>query len=218
MKIDLHTHTLCSKDSCNTYERIIVAVQRARLDGIAVTDHNELRGALELQRIAPFTVIPAEEIKTSAGEIIGLFLKDWIPPGLAPGDTVDLIHGQGGIVYVPHPFDEIRGSRLARSALAEITRSVDVLEVFNARNAVPRFNHRALEYATAHDLLAGAGSDAHTYGEYGHAYVDVPAFDGPEQFLDSMRRGRWHGHLSAPSVHAWSTINKTRKRLGLAAS
>lgn len=215
MKIDLHTHTLCSKDCCNKYDRIIQAVQRAGLSGIAVTDHNEFAGALELQQRAPFIVIPAEEIKTSAGEIIGLFLTELIPPGLEPLETVSRIHAQGGLAYVPHPFDEIRGSRIRRWALDLVTPHIDILEVFNARNALPRYNQRALDYARQHDLLAGAGSDTHTYGEYGRAYVDIPPFDGSAKFLESMRHGTWHGKLSSPVVHARTRVDRTLKVLGL---
>ena len=217
MKIDLHTHTLCSKDSCNQYDRIIEAVQRAGLDGIAVTDHNEFRGAIELQRRAPFTVIPGEEIKTSRGEIIGLYLTEHIQPGLDPLETVRRIHDQGGLAYVPHPFDEVRGSRIARDALDAVAPHIDFLEVFNARNALPRFNQRALEYAQQHGILAGAGSDAHIYCEYGHAYVEVPPFTNAEEFRESMKRGSWHGHLSSPLVHARTRVDRTLKVLGLAA-
>ncbi len=217
MKIDLHTHTLCSKDSCNQYDRIIEAVQRAGLDGIAVTDHNEFRGALELQQRAPFTVIAGEEIKTCRGEIIGLFLTERISPGLEPLETVQRIHDQGGLAYVPHPFDEVRGSRITRDGLERVARQIDFLEVFNARNALPRFNRRALDYASRHGILAGAGSDSHTYGEYGHAYVDVPAFGTAEEFKDSMKRGTWHGRLSNPLVHARTRLDRTLKVLGLSA-
>ena len=217
MKIDLHTHTFCSKDSCNQYDRIISSVEQAGLDGIAVTDHNEFRGAVELRKRAPFLVIPAEEIKTSAGEIIGLFLEEWIPAGLEPLETVHRIHEQGGLAYVPHPFDEIRGSRLQRSALEEVRPQIDILEVFNARNALPVFNSRALAYAREHGLLGGAGSDAHTYAEYGRAYVDIPPFSGSEEFLDSMRKGTWRGRLSSPLVHMRTRFDRTLKVFGLAA-
>ncbi len=217
MKIDLHTHTFCSRDCCNQYDRIMAAVQGAGLDGIAVTDHNEFRGALELQKRAPFLVIPAEEIKTSAGEIIGLFLQEWIPPGLEPLETVHRIHLQGGLAYVPHPFDEIRGSRLQRWALDLVRPHIDILEVFNARNALPIFNTRALAYAQHYGILAGAGSDAHTYNEYGHAYVDIPPFANAQEFLQSMRQGTWRGRLSSPLVHMRTRLDRTLKVLGLAA-
>jgi predicted metal-dependent phosphoesterase TrpH len=216
MNIDLHTHTLCSSDCCSDYGRIIDAVQRSGMDGIAVTDHNEFEGALELVRRAPFTVIPAEEIKTSAGEIIGLFLRERIAPGLDPLETVERIHDQGGLAYVPHPFDEIRGSRLQRWALELVRPHIDILEVFNARNALPAYNARALAYAREHGLMGGAGSDAHTYGEYGHAYVDIPPFTNAEEFLQSMKQGTWHGRLSSPLVHARTRLDRTRKVLGIA--
>ncbi len=215
MKIDLHNHTLCSKDCCSSYDDIIAAVQRSGLDGIAVTDHNELRGALELEQLAPFLVIPGEEIKTSRGEIIGLFLRERIPPGLGPLETVREIHDQGGVAYVPHPFDEIRGSRIQRDALDEVAPHIDILEVFNARNALPRYNARALDYAERNGLLAGAGSDAHTLGEYGRAYVDIPPFSSPAEFLESMRRGTWKGRLSSPLVHFRTRLDRSMKLAGL---
>lgn len=215
MKIDLHTHTFRSKDCRNRYDYIIEAVQRSGLDGIAVTDHNEFKGAVELQRRAPFLVIPGEEIKTSAGEIIGLFLKERIPPGLDPIDTVNRIHDQGGIAYVPHPFDEVRGSRIRREALEQVTPYIDMLEVFNARNALPRFNRRAEAYARQHGLLAGAGSDTHSYPEYGRAYIEIPPFSTPRGFLESARQGTWHGRLSSPFVHARTRYDRTLKMLGL---
>lgn len=217
MKIDLHNHTLCSKDCCSSYDAIVRAVQRSGLDGIAVTDHNELRGALELQQRAPFLVIPGEEIKTSRGEIIGLFLKERIPPGLEPLETVRQIHEQGGVTYVPHPFDEIRGSRIQRDALDDVAPHIDILEVFNARNALPRYNARALDYARLHGLLAGAGSDAHTLGEYGHGHVDIPPFTTPAEFLESMRRGIWRGRLSNPLVHFRTRLDRSMKVAGLRA-
>jgi len=215
MKIDLHTHTLCSKDCVSDYDAIITAVQRSGMDGIAVTDHNEFRGAVELQRRAPFRVILGEEIKTSGGEIIGLFLREWIPPKLDPLETIHRIHEQGGLAYVPHPFDEVRGSRIERSALESVRPHIDILEVFNARNALPRFNRRALEYAQQYGLLAGAGSDSHTLTEYGHAYVEIPEFDGPMEFLESMRAGTWQGRLSNPLVHVRTRLDRTAKIVGL---
>jgi predicted metal-dependent phosphoesterase TrpH len=215
MKIDLHTHTLVSKDCRSQYDQIIRAVLRSRVDGIAVTDHNEFEGAIELKRRAPFLVIPGEEIKTNAGEIIGLFLHEWIPPGLDPVETVERIHEQGGVAYVPHPFDELRGSRIRRDALDRVAPHIDMLEVFNARNALPQYNTRALDYAIQHRLLAGAGSDTHTYPEYGRGYIELPSFSNAAEFLESASRGTWHGRLSSPFVHVRTRYDRTLKVLGL---
>ncbi|MGH2448416.1 MAG: PHP domain-containing protein [Chloroflexota bacterium] len=212
MKIDLHTHTLRSKDCSSSYDDIIRTVQQVGLHGIAVTDHNELSGAKELAQVAPFMVIPAEEIKTSDGEIIGLFLQERIEPGLPPLETVRQIKVQGGLVYVPHPFDQVRGSHLTRRALDTIRPHIDLLEVYNARCALPSFNSRALAYANEHRIAAGAGSDAHTYGEYGHAYIDVPDFHDAETFRRALSHGSWQGRLSSPLVHARTSLDKVMKR------
>lgn len=211
MRVDLHTHSYYSKDSASSFEGIASRVRRAGLDAIALTDHDELEGALAFQRIAPFPVIAGEEIKTNRGEIIGLFLKERIPPGLSPKETIERIREQRGLVYVPHPFDRVRGGRIDRDALDRIVDEIDILEVFNARNALPRFNRDALEYARNHGALAGAGSDAHTYGEYGHAYVDVAPFSGPAEFLAGLSGGRWWGRLSSPHVHVRTRYDVARK-------
>ena len=116
---------------------------------------------------------------------------------------------------VPHPFDEVRGSRIRRDELERVTPYIDMLEVFNARNALPRFNARAKAYAREHGLLAGAGSDTHSYPEYGRAYIDIPPFSTPQEFLEGARRGTWHGRLSSPLVHARTRYDRTLKVLGL---
>jgi len=215
IRVDLHSHSRFSKDSLSTLDEIIRAVPRSGLDALALTDHDELAGALQLKELAPFFVIPGEEIKTQHGEVIGLFLKEWIPPKLSPRETVERIHEQGGIAYVPHPFDRVRGSRMDEDQLEDIVEMVDVLEVFNARNALPRFNSRALEYARSKGKLMGAGSDAHSVHEYGTAYVEVPRFDDAPSFLEALKQGRWRGRLSSPLVHVRTRIDVVRKNLGL---
>lgn len=212
IRVDLHSHSCFSKDSRSTLDGIIKAVPRSGLHVLALTDHNELAGALELQSRAPFFVIPGEEVKTQSGEIIGLFLREWIPPGLSPLETIERIREQGGIVYVPHPFDRVRGSRISEDQLETIAGHIDILEVFNARNALPRFNERALAFAKERRLLAGAGSDAHTYAEYGSAYVELPRFDDAKGFRESLKSGRWRGRLSSPFIHAHTRIDVLRKR------
>jgi predicted metal-dependent phosphoesterase TrpH len=212
IRVDLHSHSEYSKDSRSTFDGIVRAVPRSGLHALALTDHDQLAGALELQEQAPFFVIPGEEIKTTHGEIIGLFLKEWIPPKLSPKETIARIREQDGVVYVPHPFDRVRGSRISEEQLESIAGDIDVLEVFNARNALPRFNRRALEYARRKRLLMGAGSDAHTYAEYGSAYVEMPRFDDVQSFREALPEGVWHGRLSSPLVHARTRIDVLRKK------
>ncbi len=211
IKVDLHSHSCYSKDSRSSLDEIVEAVPRSGLHALALTDHDELEGALELRRRAPFLVIPGEEIKTDGGEIIGLFLHERIPPGLSPVETIARIREQGGVVYVPHPFDRFRGGRILPDVLDTVAGSIDLIEVFNARNALPSFNSLALDYARRRNIQAGAGSDAHRCSEYGTAYIELPDFTNAAEFLAALPYGRWRGRLSSPMVHLRTRIDVLRK-------
>jgi len=213
IKVDLHVHTCYSKDCLVSLEDVIAAAQRQGLGALAVLDHNAIEGALALQALAPFAVIVGEEIYTTEGEIAGLFLRELIPPRLTPMQTVARIHEQGGLVYIPHPFESIRQARLNERALMEVLDHVDAIEVLNARVMRPQDNARAVRFAQAHDLPAGAGSDAHTAAEIGQAYVEMPPFTDPDSFLRSLSKGKVGGGLSLPHVHWFSTWAKIRKRM-----
>ena len=183
IKVDLHTHTHRSPDSGASPESVVERCLKTGLDCIAVTDHNTIQGALEVQSISPFPVIIGEEIKSSAGDIIGLFIQEEVPKGLSPTDTVAAIEDQGGLVMVPHPFDRFRPSAIEYEALQQILPRVDILETFNAHNLLMRDNERAAEFAMEHRLVTAAVSDSHTPLELGHTYMAVPDFDGTPQGL-----------------------------------
>ncbi|HID86936.1 MAG TPA: PHP domain-containing protein [Anaerolineae bacterium] len=213
IRIDLHVHTRYSGDCLTSFQAIIEACRRRGLGGVAITDHNRLEGALAFREVAPFPVIVGEEVDTSEGEIIGLFLKEEIPRGLTPEETVTRIKEQGGLVYIPHPMDRVRRSALRRGALERILDQVDAIEVFNARVTFPADNEEARRYAQEHGLPQGAGSDAHTPGEIGRAYVEMEPFNDPEEFLRHLAQGRVVGRLSSPLVHLASTRAKLYRRL-----
>ncbi len=205
MKADLHCHTLASRDSLSTTNAIIASCRRAGVDCLAITDHNRLT-RMETNEIR---LIPAEEIMTTGGEIIGLFLREVIPAGLAPLEAIARIKDQGGIVYLPHPFDHFRrSSRIDPAVLPEIAAHVDAVEVLNARNLWPGDDRRAMAWALERDLPMGAGSDAHTPGEIGTAYVEMDDFTTPAGFLTSLRKGRVGGRNSPFWVHFFSTWAK----------
>src|SRR5206468_3714742 len=142
-------------------------VRRRGLDVLTITDHNRIEGALELAELAPFKVIVGEEVRTREGEIIGLFIEEFIPPHLSPEETIHEIKRQGGVVYVPHPFDRVRRSVIKRDALFRVAPLVDALEVLNARCHISSDNAAAVAFAVERGLLQGAGSDAHTAFEVG---------------------------------------------------
>ncbi|MEI7546549.1 MAG: CehA/McbA family metallohydrolase [Actinomycetota bacterium] len=195
VRVDLHSHTMWSGDSTTTPDEVHEAVVEAGLDVLCITDHNAIRGAVELTAQLPCRVIVGEELRTHAGEIIGLFLGERIPVGTSPAKAAYAIRAQGGVVYVPHPFDPMRRN-LAEPALLELAEAgqLDAIEVINAKTSLRSLNQRAAEFATRFDLAAGAGSDAHVPLALGSAYVEMPDFDGPAEFLRSLRLGRVVGH------------------------
>jgi len=199
-------------------ERMIRTCQERGINVLAVTDHNEFDGALEVAAAAPdgFNVIPSEEIKSSEGEIIGYFLNRHIPRGLPPEEPAERIRAQGGVVNVPHPFDTLRGGRLSTPALDRLASLglIDMIEGFNARMTRPEDNDQALVYAREHDLPVTGGSDAHSYGELGAAYTELRPFDGPRDFVHAVRDGMIGGGLSPWPVHFVSTWAKVAKKVG----
>jgi predicted metal-dependent phosphoesterase TrpH len=196
MLVDLHVHSCRSKDSLSRPEELIMWMGRRGVDVIAVTDHDAIDGAYEAARLAPGAVIIGEEIRTDCGEIIGLFLRDHIPPGRSPEETVERIHDQGGLVYVPHPTDHLRGSTLTAVALERIVHDVDLIEVFNARVMRSVRNREARALAECRGLLMGAGSDAHRARDIGLATVDMPGFTDAESFLAALPHGHVSGRLT----------------------
>jgi len=214
LKADLHTHTYFSPDSLTSPEKYVQACVNRRINCAAVTDHNAIGGALAVEKLASFKVIIGEEVESSEGEIIGLFLQEEMPAGLSPEETVRRIKEQGGLVCIPHPFDRLRGTRLAEAALMRILPQVDIIEALNARTTRRRDNEHAARFAQEHGLAMSAGSDAHSARELGRACVEMPDFEGPREFLQALGEGRIVGRLSSPLVHLWSRWAWLRRRLG----
>jgi len=187
---DLHLHTSWSADCAVEVENVLDQAEAIGLGAIAVTDHNVFGGALEaveLARDRGLIVIPGEEVKTDGqGEVIGLFLSEEIPRGLSFADTIAAIKGQGGLVYVPHPFDRLHA--IADPAtLHRHLADVDVFEVYNARLLFEAYNDEALRFARKYNLTMGAGSDAHVLQGLGTGGLRMRAFDDQEEFMLSLR-------------------------------
>ena len=186
--VDLHMHTDHSYD-CATPVEVLLAEARTRgLGAIAVTDHNEISGALEARAKADgVKVIVGEEVKTAGqGEVIGLFIEEKIPRGGTLAEVIAEIKRQGGLVYVPHPFDRLH-SVPDYEHLLGVLDDVDAIEVFNPRVAIAEFNEEAVRFAAKYRIPAGAGSDAHVPQGLGSVRIRMRDFDGPEEFLESLR-------------------------------
>ncbi len=186
--VDLHMHTDHSPDCATPVEVLLATAIEQGLGAIAITDHNEVSGALEAAAKADgIKVIVAEEVKTAnQGEVIGLFLERKIPRGLTLAETVAEIRAQGGLVYVPHPFDRMH-SVPDYEHLLTILDDVDAIEVFNPRVAIGSFNEEAARFAAKYRIIAGAGSDSHVAAGLGSVRIRMRDFDGPAEFLESLR-------------------------------
>lgn len=215
LKADLHIHTEYSLDCSTPLGEIITRCQERGINCIAISDHGTIEGALKMQRIAPFRVIVAEEILTPYGEIMGMFLTEGIPSGLSVEQTISRIRAQNGLVLIPHPFDRFRPSALDNEILRELVTQgqVDALEVFNSRTPLYRSSTKARNFAQKHGLPGTAGSDAHTPYEIGNAYVEMPEFNGRDDFLEALGRGKISGHRTNPLTHINSIWARLRSNL-----
>jgi len=213
LKADLHIHTEYSID-CNTpLEKVISHCLESGINCIAVADHGTIEGALKLQAIAPFSVIVAEEILTPHGEIMGMFLKEEIANSLSVEETIAAIRKQGGLVCIPHPFEPFRRSALNSQAVETILEQIDIIEAFNSRTPLLRSSAKADAFADKYGIVKSAGSDAHTPAEIGNAYVEMPEFNGRDDFLQALEKGRISGRRTNPLAHFASVWARLRKRL-----
>ena len=213
MKVDLHIHTRYSPDSNASLERIIDQCHELGIDCVAITDHNTIDGALEMKWMAPFPVIIGEEIMSSDGEIIGYFLRETIQGGISPEEVIARIKDQGGLVCLPHPFDGFGRHPLKASNRKALLSQIDIIEVFNARSLSLKYSERARAFARRNGLLSSAGSDAHAPREVGKAYVEMPAFNGPEEFKVALSKGEIFGQKNGVKDHFLTTLGTLRKRL-----
>jgi len=189
--VDLHMHTDHSPDCATPVEVLLETAKDRGLGAIAITDHNEVSGALAArdaaERIGGIKVIVAEEVKTAEqGEVIGLFIEEKIPRGLTMAETIAEIRRQGGLVYVPHPFDRLH-SVPDYEHLLDMVEEIDILEVFNPRVALTAFNEEAERFAAKYRIVPGAGSDSHVAQGLGSVRIRIRDFNGPQEFLEAMR-------------------------------
>jgi predicted metal-dependent phosphoesterase TrpH/glycosyltransferase involved in cell wall biosynthesis len=191
IEVDLHMHTDHSPDCATPVEVLLETAKDRGLDAIAITDHNEISGALAAREVAErdggIKVIVAEEVKTAEqGEIIGLFVEEKIERGMTMAETIAEIRRQGGLVYVPHPFDRLH-SVPDYEHLTEIVEEIDILEVFNPRVTLAAFNEEAERFARKYRIVPGAGSDSHVAQGLGSVRIRMHDFNGPAEFLEAMR-------------------------------
>ncbi len=190
---------------------IIKRCQEKGINCIAVSDHDATEGALKMKALAPFPVVVAEEILTPNGEIMGMFLKEHIPSGISIEEAIAQIKAQGGLVCLPHPFDPFRGLRVDTPKLEALVAQIDIIEEFNARLPLLRYANKARSFAQKHGKPVTAGSDAHHPSEIGYTYVEMPEFNGRDDFTQALRQGKIHRRRSNFLVHFSSTWTKLKR-------
>lgn len=188
LRVDLHLHSSYSHDGQSSLQQLIERCRDCGLDRIALTDHSTVEGALELQRIEPNLAIVGEEVKAREGEVIGLFITSRLPPYLRPDEVMDLIHGMGGLVYVPHPFDRSR-SHFHPEALVELADRIDIIETYNPWCDAAA-NQAAVRLAMDLDKVAATGSDSHSARELGRSWMEMEDYTSPQDFLEKLREAR----------------------------
>ena len=190
LRIDMHVHSSFSRDSVIPAKTLFQCWRKTGIIPL-VCDHDTLQGSNRVMRAIhaedpDLSVLLAEEITTREGEIIGLFLTEEIPPGLPAAETLDLIHGQGGLTLVPHPFCTYRGRALAAAERHARVDRLDLIEGHNARNLSDAEDRLAVVFAGDMGIPFTAGSDAHTAMELGRVWMEVPPFDGPKGLLKGL--------------------------------
>ena len=211
IRVEFHCHTIYSKDSLTTPERLVKACYRKGIHRAVVTDHNTIAGARVAQELDPELVIVGEEIMTTHGEILAAYVSEEVPPGLSPKETIMRLNEQGAFISVSHPFDIYRGGHWSEEDLLEILPDVDAIEVFNSRCWLPEFNRQAQRFADEHDIPGTVGSDAHATLELGRAVLLLEQFQGPDELRKVIRSGIPQVRWSPPWYHLISRFAVIRK-------
>lgn len=212
---EFHCHSRYSPDAGASLDQIVARAKIHEVTGIALTDHDTIDGALLLKKSAPdwLTVVIGEEINTTAGEIIGLFLKEWIAPGQTPEATIAAIKRQGGLVIAPHPCDRLRKKRITATALEKHIHDFDAIENFNARNVFSADNSKAEALIERFGKTAIAASDAHFQGEYGHTIMRNVDPSSPQAFLQSLKYENFQMRKAPLLYHGLTKYMKMLNRL-----
>jgi len=211
-KIDLHTHSVASPDGGISLRQYRSALESGLLDCIAITDHNRIDFAKEAREALGERIIVGEEIMTTQGEIVGLFLDEAIKPGMAPEDAIAAIRAQGGVVYIPHPFETIRKG-LHPATLEVIRDHIDILEAVNGRAFLQNQSEQALVWAKLNGVPGAASSDAHGIRGLGRTYTAVAEMPNHDNLVRLLRSAVLHTRRPSTRSLLYPKINKIRKRI-----
>ena len=213
LHVEFHCHTVFSKDSLTSPEKLVEVCRRKGIDRVVVTDHNTIAGAKAAQKLAPGLVVVGEEILTTKGEILGVYVAEEIPPFLSPQETIKRLKDQNAFISVSHPFDRLRKGGWQEDDLLEILPDVDAIEIYNSRCMNPKFNRLARAFAEKHNIPGTVGSDAHAAFELGRSLLLLDQFEGPDEMRMVIRKGIPQVKWSPPWFHLSSRYATIHKKL-----
>lgn len=213
MKVDLHTHSTASPDGGIRPADYAALLRNGTLNYIAVTDHDTIDLALDLHKIHGDRIIVGQEITCQEGELVGLFLTKKITPGTTVLQAAKAIHAQGGIVYVPHPFETVRKG-ISPALLEAVAADVDIIEVHNGRAVFQNLGPKALTWARLNKKPTAASSDAHGKRGAGTTYSVVPHPPTAQNLVAQLQTAKLVAEH--PPLHSllYPTYHRLRKMLG----
>ena len=212
IRVEFHCHTIYSHDSLVSIDDLYRAAKEKHLDRVIITDHNRIDGALLAHEKFPDIFIVGEEVMTTEGEILAAFVKEVIPKGLTPIETIQKLKDQGAFIWVPHPFDKARSGSWDLNELKKIAPLVDAIEVFNSRCIDNYKNLLAANFAKDNSLLATVGSDAHSIYELGRSTLVLRDFNDAQELKRSLSNATQDVQLTSFWVHFISTWAKLKKK------
>jgi len=210
-KIDLHTHSMASPDGALTIDDYRRMLENRSLSVVAITDHNTVEYALRAQAELGDQIIVGEEITTTEGEVIGLYLTETIPRGLTPAKTVKAIHKQGGLVCMPHPFESVR-SGVTAETLDAIAGEVDIIEVHNGRAVFQNRSKQAYAWAALHNVAGVASSDCHGVSGWGKTYTVIPERPTKETLVQLLFEASYYTGFPGVRGVLYPKLNRLQKR------
>lgn len=212
-KLDLHTHSTASPDGGISAEQYAQVLEDGLLDFIAVTDHNSIDHAVHLHELLGEAIIVGEEITAHEGELIGLFLTEAIPPGLTALETAQAIRSQGGLVYLPHPFETVRKG-LSPTIVDQIIELVDVIEVFNGRAVFQNKGPQATTVARINGKPGAAASDAHGVKGLGTAFSTIKQSPTAANLVNQLTVAHLTMHRPPLQTLLYPKAHRLKKRFG----
>lgn len=209
MLVALHIHSNYSACSESPVEQIADYCRTHGIEAISVTDHDSIEGALKLREIAPdLKVIVGEEVSTRDGEVVGLFIEEKIEPGEDLRETCEVIKSQGGLVYIPHPFDRFKVHRVRRHHLLEILDLIDIIEIYNAKVSLSKYNKKAKHFTEVHNKTGAVGSDSHYIASIGSAINIMEPFNDAQDFLQKLANAEFRTGAGSLLATWWVRVKK----------